>query len=143
MSRRTSWRYLNGYSQAKRQMKRGSRTTRNAGEVTDYSLVVILGISLLCLIVTALYVGFKTDPVNTGIILGAIIVPPILLFLALRYFRKEQKKRELIRTERERRSKEIILIDKYGDEELVAKLMGQQAWTGQIAGMLKDSLGPP
>lgn len=148
MARRTSWRYLSGYSEAKRQMKRGSSTPRKTVQGGGFSIFyhwhyVLLAIALICLILTVVYVSFLTNPLATGIVLGGIFAPLTLWLVASRFYRERQKKQKLIRTEEERKSKKSRLMNKYGDEELVTQIMEQHAWTGQTAGMLKDSLGPP
>lgn len=54
---------------------------------------------------------------------------------------KEQAEKEELARQQERRRKE--LLDKYGDEELVSRILDQVIWEGEPAEILLESLGPP
>ncbi len=69
-----------------------------------------------------------------------IIVLVVVVWIAISIHLKK-KRRDKLLAKYEKRLKE--LLEKYGDAEVVEKIMQQMVWQGQTAAQLIDSLGSP
>lgn len=86
-----------------------------------------------------------------GLLVGAVVwvferigfvIPSLIVLvgIGIYFYNKKQQEKERLRLEQDRKN---YLINKYGDEELVAKIMRETVWQGQTDGQLADSLGNP
>ena len=115
----------------------GKRMTKKEIEALIYVLPIIIVLGLIIKFFQA--VGFVIPTIAAAIGGG--------IWLYVRSQKEKARQKELedrrARLLKEKEERQEYLLQKYGDKEIVEKIMSRTVWVGQTDGQLVDSLGAP